>query len=322
MKNVKIFLIGLFSLLFLLTGPENRVFAKYPEKKVRLIVNMAAGGSSDLSARMLVQYANPFLGGRLYVDNVTGGGGAIGTREAAKATPDGYTIIALVTNSTIGPFTIKDFPTLDQFDPLCLIATDPTVFVVKTDSRFKNIQEFVSYAKAHPDELNISNAGTGAATYLATAAFGFAAGIKLSQVPYKGAGPAVVAAMGGHVDGTSAGGSEVLNYVEGKKLRPLVTFGDKRSRLYPDVPTAKELGYDMTFSQWRGVGVPKGTPVDVRNSLTEAFRKAVENEQFKKSVEQAGLELSFLGPKEFGAWIKTQYENNKALTSKLGLKPE
>ena len=322
MKNWKIILLCLFSAVFLLTGLDNPAFAKYPDKKVRYIVNMAAGGSSDMTARILVQYANPLLGGRLYVENVTGGGGAIGTREGAKAPPDGYTITALVTNSTIGPFTIKDFPPLDLFDPLCLIATDPTVFVVKSDSRFKNIQEFVAYAKAHPDELTISNAGTGAATYLATAAFGFAAGIQLSQVPYKGAAPALIAAMGGHVDGTSAGCSEVLNYVTGKKLKPLVSYSTKRSRLYPDVPTAKEGGFDMNFVQWRGVGVPKGTPEDVKNLLVDAFRKASQMEAFKKNIEQAGLELTFLGPKEAGPWMKAQYEANRALTAKLGVKPE
>ena len=126
MKHLRMFLICLFCMVFLLNGMEDHAIAKYPEKKVRYIVNMAAGGSSDMTARILVQYANPFIGGRLYVENVTGGGGAIGMREAAKASPDGYTIVALVTNSTIGPFTIKEFPPLDQFDPLCLVATDPT----------------------------------------------------------------------------------------------------------------------------------------------------------------------------------------------------
>ena len=322
MKNWKILLLCLFSVFFLLAGLANPALAKYPDKKVRVIVNVAAGGSSDVTARILVQYANPFLGGRLYVENVTGGGGAIGTREAAKSPPDGYTVMTLVTNCTIGPFTIKEFPPLDQFDPLCVIATDPTVLVVKNDSRFKNIQEFVAYAKAHPDELTISNAGTGGAIYLATAAFGFAAGIQLSQVPYKGASPALIAAMGGHVDGTSAGCSEVLNYVTGKKLKPLVSYSTKRSRLYPDVPTAKEGGFDMNFVQWRGVGVPKGTPEDVKNLLVDAFRKASQMEAFKKNIEQAGLELTFLGPKEAGPWMKAQYETNKALTAKLGLKPE
>jgi tripartite-type tricarboxylate transporter receptor subunit TctC len=321
-RNAKRFWLCLFSLLFLLTGQENDAFAKYPEKKVRIIVTMAPGGGADLTGRLLVQYANPLLGGRLYVENVDGGGGAIGLREAAKAAPDGYTVVVMVTNTTIGPTMIKGFPTLDQFDPLCMIATDPTTFVVKPDSRFKNIQEFIAYSKAHPSEITISNPGTGSANYLATAAFCDVAGIKLSMIPFKGSNPALVAAMGGHVDVASSGCSEVLNYVVGKKLRPLVTFGDRRSRLYPDVPTAKELGYDMTFSLWRGAGVPKGTPEDVKNILSDAFRRALENDQFKKSIEQSGLELSFMEAKEAGLWMKAQYETNKALAAKIGLKPE
>jgi tripartite-type tricarboxylate transporter receptor subunit TctC len=315
-------LLCLFALLLALAGMENVAFAKYPEKKIRLIVTMAAGGGADLTARLLVQYANPFLGGRLYVDNVTGGGGAIGLREATKAAPDGYTVVGLVTNSTIGPFTIKNFPTSDTYEPLCLVATDPTTFAVKADSRFKTLQEFIKYSKDHSGELTTANAGTGGANYLATAAFLDAAGIKLTMIPYKGSAPAIVAAMGGHVDSVTAGCSEVLNYVEGKKLRPLATFSAKRSRLFPDVPTARELGYDVTFFLWRGIGVPKGTPDEVKTVLADAFQKAAANEQFKKSTEQAGLELSFLGPKEAAVWMKAQYEANKALTAKIGLKPE
>jgi tripartite-type tricarboxylate transporter receptor subunit TctC len=317
MKKRILWVIGIA--MVLCAAGEGMVFAKFPESKIRIVVTMAAGGGADLTARMLAQYANPYLGGRLFVENVDGGGGAIGLREAAKAAPDGYTVVLLVTNSTIGPFTIKNFPLPETYEPLCLIATDPTAFAVKADSRFKTIQEFVAYAKAHPDELTSANAGTGAANYLSTMAFLNAAGIKLTLIPYKGSAPAMVAAMGGHVDSVTAGCSEILNYVTGKKLRPLVTFGDTRSRLFPDVPNAKEAGYNVTFALWRGIGIPKGVPEDVKGQLAEAFRKAVENEQFRKQMEQAGQENFFLGPKEAAAWIKKQYEANKALTIKIGL---
>jgi tripartite-type tricarboxylate transporter receptor subunit TctC len=312
----------LFALMFLLIGLGADALAKYPEKKIRIIVTMAPGGGADLTGRMLAKYANPFLGGRQYVENVDGGGGAIGLREAAKSAPDGYTVVVMVTNITIGPTMIKNFPTLDQFDPICMIATDPTTFIVKPDSRFKNIQEFIAYCKAHPGDVTISNPGTGSANYLASAAFCDIAGIKLSMIPFKGSGPALVAAMGGHVDVASSGCSEVLNYVTGKKLRPLVTFGDKRSRLYPEVPTAKELGYNMTFSLWRAVGVPKGTPEDVKKTLSDAFQKALDVDQFKSSLEKAGLEPNFMDSKEAAVWMKAQYESNKALAAKIGLKPE
>ena len=322
MKKRIVVWICLFSLFLLLAGGGSDAFAAYPDKKVRVIVNQSPGGSSDLTARLAVQHANQYLGGQLYVENVTGAGGAIGTERAATSPPDGYTIMALVTNTVIGPFTIKGFPPIEAFDPICLIARDPTLFVVNSESRFKTIQELVAYAKAHPGELNIGNAGIGAATYLASEAFNFAAGIKVKQIAYKGSGPALIAAMGGHVEGASAGGAEVLTYVQGGKLRPLVTYGEKRSRLYPNSPTAKELGYNMTFEQWRGFGVPKGTPEDVKKILVDAFRKTAENEQFKKNVEQSGLELSFLGPKEFAAFLHEQSEVTKVVVNTLGLKPE
>lgn len=321
MKKVKSFLLCLVVLLLVLAGMNAPALAEYPEKKVRVVCPQTAGGGADLATRLLVQYANPYLGDRLYVENVTGGGGAIGLREAIKAPPDGYTLVSLVTNSTIGPFTIKNFPTSDTYERLCLVATDPCTLAVKTDSPFKNIEDFLIYNKAHPDEITTGHAGTGAANYLATLAFTSAANIRLSLIPFKGSAPALVAAMGGHVDSVTAGCSEVLKYYEGKKLRPLVTFGEKRSRLYPDVPTLKELGYDVTFSLWRGMGAPRGIPENVIAILADAFRKATENKQFIERTEKSGLELHFLGPKEAHIWMNAQYEANKALTAKVGLKP-
>jgi len=308
-------------ILFIAFG-VNLAEAEYPEKKIRVVVPYSPGGGADLVGRALVQYANPYLGGKIYVGNVPGAGGAIGFREGSKASADGYTITVLVTSITVGPHVVKDFPKPDIFDPICVVALDPRMFLVKWDSRFKTAQDLISYAKTQPEELKVSFGGYGTCEHLNLAAFAEASGGKFTLVPYKGAGPSLVAAMGGHVDLVAAGGTESRVYLEGKKLRPLIVFGEKRYKKYPDAPTAKELGYDVVIVAWRGLGAPKGTPQAIINQLGEAFQKAVADEGFKNFMDKMGLERIYLGPKEAGPWIKAQNEYFKGIATKIGIEPK
>ena len=297
-------------------------WAKYPDKKIQFIAAFEPGGGSDLVARALVRFANPYLGGRIFVENITGGSGAVGFRAGAKASPDGYTLTMIVTSLTVGPHVTKGFPSYDLFDPICIVAQDSTMLSVKRDSSYQTAASLIKYAKEQPGEVTVSVSGIGTPNYLSTAAFADAAGIKITLVPYKGSNPALVAAMGGHVTAAGSGCSEGLTFVEGKKLKPLVVYGHKRSRLYPDVPTAKEVGYDVAVYQWRGVGVPRGTPPEIKNVLMEAFRKATEDEGYKKLMDQMGLERVFLGPEESVPWLKAQFDLFKKTAGKLGIQPE
>jgi tripartite-type tricarboxylate transporter receptor subunit TctC len=316
-----------FISLFILVGLPfvfgvDSIWAKYPEKKIRFVAAFAPGGGSDLVARTLAKYTNPYLDNRLYVENVTGAGGAIGFREGAKAPPDGYTLTMMVTGLTASPHVVKDFPSYDLFDPICIVAQDPMTLTVNMESRFKTVQDLISYAKANPEKASVSTAGVGSINHLAIGSFADAIGAQFNLVPYKGSNPALVAAIGGHVDVAVSGCSEAITLVEGKKLRPLVVLGMKRSRLYPDVPTARELGFDAVIYQWRGVGVPKGIPKEVEGVLVEAFRKAMEDEECKKFMDQVGLERIYLGPKEAGAWLKAQNDFFKSVAIKIGLQPK
>ena len=319
----RIFLISiLFLISFSLLFGVDLIWAKYPERKIRFIAAFAPGGGSDLVARTLAKYVNPYLDNRVYVENVVGAGGAIGFREGAKASPDGYTLTMIVTGLTVSPHVVKDFPSYDLFDPICIVAQDPMTLTVNMESRFKTIQDLISYAKANPGKVSVSTSGVGSVNHLEIAAFADAIGAQFNIVPFKGSNPALVGAMGGHVDVATSGCSEAISLVEGKKLRPLVIFGTKRSRLYPDVPTARELGYEVLIYQWRGVGVPKGTPKDVKAVLIEAFRKAMEDEECKKFMDQVGLERIYLGSEEAAAWLKAQNDFFKNVVTKIGLKPE
>jgi len=319
----RIFLISiLFLISFSLLFGVDLIWAKYPERKIRFIAAFAPGGGSDLVARTLAKYVNPYLDNRVYVENVVGAGGAIGFREGAKASPDGYTLTMIVTGLTVSPHVVKDFPSYDLFDPICIVAQDPMTLTVNMESRFKTIQDLISYAKANPGKVSVSTSGVGSVNHLEIAAFADAIGAQFNIVPFKGSNPALVGAMGGHVDVATSGCSEAISLVEGKKLRPLVVFGTKRSRLYPDVPTARELGYEVLIYMWRGVGVPKGTPKEVRAVLVEAFRKTTEDEECKKFMDQVGLERIYLGSEEAAAWLKAQNDFFKNVVKKIGLKPE
>jgi tripartite-type tricarboxylate transporter receptor subunit TctC len=312
-----LFLSGLF-----LGSGVGPVWAAYPDRSIRFIVAHAPGGQSDQMGRLLTRYANPYLGGRLYVENVLGASGARGWWECAKAAPDGYTISILSSGLLAAPNTIKDYPTYDLYDPICLVATESALVFTKWDGRFKTITDLISYAKAHPGEIKAGNAGTGSFTHLGMVGFEKAIGTNVIHVPYRGGGETNTATMGGHIDIHIETISSTASYVEGKKLRPLVILGPERLRKYPDVPTLKELGYDLSVVTCIGVITPKGIPKEVKSVLTGAFKKATEDEQYKKLMAQVGLESIFWGPEEADRFFKRIQEFYKKLANEIGLKPE
>jgi len=312
----------LFMAVISFTLGSEEAWGKYPEKKIKFIVPMAPGGGADLLARALTKYVNPNLEGRVYVENITGGGGAIGFREGAKAAPDGYTLTMLVTTITIAPHVTKDYPTYDLYDPICVLAQDPMIITVPTESQFKTVKDLIALAKAHPGKLTAATSGVGGPSHLGMAAFGDSIGAQFTYVPYKGSAPALAAAAGKHVDIGTSTCSEATALVSGKKLRPLLVFEDKRSRLFPDVPTTQEIGHPVVINFWRGIGVPKGTPTDVKKTLVEAFHKAMQDEECRKLFEQVGLERVYLGPEEAGPWIKNQNDFFKNIATKVGIQPQ
>ncbi len=307
---------------FLFVLGMNWAWAKYPERKIKLICAWAVGGGTDVMARALTRYANPYLDGRVYVENVTGGTGMIAMEEILSAAPDGYTIKMITTTNTIAPNFMKDFPSIERLDPICVAATDPMVLAVSPESRFKKIDDLLSAAKENPGKLNCGTAGPTSATHLAAVALGAATGTHYSYVPFKGDAPAILAVAGKHVDFAIGSGSEAFHLWEAKKIRILISLGAQRSRLYPDVPTAKELGHEVLMFRWMGVGAPKGLPKEVKGTLADAFRKAMKHEEFKKFIDQTGQELVNLGPEESAAWIKSQIDYFKSVANRAGIKPE
>ena len=310
----------ILAVIFVL-GLAERVWAKYPDKRIRLIVAFAPGRGTDLPARIMAKYANPFLDNKIYVENIAGAAGALGFRAGAIAKPDGYTVTMLATSITVSPHTgVKDYPLLSQFDPLCVVAIDPCIMAVKPDHRFKTVNDLIEYGNSHPDEITMSTTGVGGINHLVIAAFGEATKCKFKAIPYEGSTPALVAAIGGHVDVGVAAVGGAIEYVRGGKLRPLVTFGGKRSKYLPEVKTAKELGIGVEMYTWRGAAVPKNTPKDIKDILEAAFHKAMDSDESKKLMDDEGVEPIYMGPEEAQGWLKKMDEYYKMVADKAGLK--
>jgi len=193
---------------------------------------------------------------------------------------------------------------------------------VKTDSRFKTINELIAHAKKNPGGLTVATAGVGAIDHFYMRAFANSIGVEFNFVPYKGAGPATVAAAGGHAGAVGSTYSEAFTLTTGKKLRPLLLFTNERSSMFPDVPTAKEIGHDLVVVNFRAVAAPKGIPKDVKDVLAEAFKKAIENPEFQKLVKDMGLQPTFIGPDESRLFLKKQDDFFTGIANKIGMKPQ
>lgn len=315
----KLALILALCMVFSLCAVSASAEAAYPERDVTVIVPWAAGGGSDMVARSISEAAQEITGVNFTCQNQTGAGGAIGFAVGAAAPADGYTLTLLTTEITMVPHTSAVAFDYASYRPVCQLNAASAVLAVPADAPYETIEDFVAYAKDHPEEVTVANAGTGALWHLAACAFAEAAGIELTHVPYNGASEANAAVLGGHVNAAVASAPEFAANLEAGNLKLLVVMADERLEDYPDVPTAKELGYDVSVSTWRGIAVPVNVPEEIAAQLDELFAKAVESDTFKNYMENAGQTIAYLDAKEFAE--KMTYENDlyKGLLTDLGL---
>src|SRR6185436_14221590 len=229
----------------------------YPSKPITMVVPFPPGGVADIVGRPLAAQMEKTLKQPIVVVNRTGAGGAVGMASVAKAAPDGYTI--LIGLSSISIFPVSDrvngkTPSyeLKDFAPIALVTADPTVLVVRADGPYRNVKDFIDAAKANPGKINYSSSGVYGTLHVAMEIFADAAGIKLFHVPYQGGGPAVTALLGGQVEASAQGPAAAIGQIRGGKMRALAGWGTERLKLLPDLPTFKELGYDVEFYIWSG----------------------------------------------------------------------
>ncbi len=295
----------------------------FPVRPIQIVALASPGGTADLHARALAPAMEPVLKQPVSVLNKAGAGGALGCQFVAAGKPDGYTLL-------LGLSSISWFPTvdtlfgrtptytIDQFKPIALLSADPTILVVRSDSKWKSVADLVADAKARPLEIQYGSAGFYSTLHLAMEMFSKSAGIKMRHIPYTGGGPALVALLGGHVDALAIPPSVAFPQVKAGTIRILGGWGAKRVAVFPEVPTLKELGYDAEFYIWAGLFAPKATPAPVHKILVDAARSAVENHEFKTSMEHMKTPIVYMAPDEFQKYWDAETKRLNAIVQYIG----
>ena len=281
----------------------------YPTRSIRFIAPFAAGGGSDLIARKLAQKLTEALGQPVVVDNRTGGSGVIGTDATAKAAPDGHTIMMTTPTFTVNPGLMKKLPydPLRDFAAISLIATAPHLLAVHPSVPAKSVKEVVAIAQAHPEQLTFSSGSSGGSSHLAGELFNSMAKIKMTHVPYRGGGQAVIAIVSGEVSLGFVDLVSMLPQVKSGRLRSIALTGLKRSPLLPNLPTISESGYPGFQSGiWYGVLAPARTPPEIVARLNSELVKIVRSPDFLESLTAEGAQAVASSPEYFGDFIKTE----------------
>jgi tripartite-type tricarboxylate transporter receptor subunit TctC len=257
------------------------------------------------------------------VENKAGAGGGVGMQYVARTKNDGYTVLLALSSISIIPEADKVLGrdpmfTLNQLVPIARFTADPTVLAVRADGPYKSVKDLVEAAKKSPGTIPYGSSGNYGTMHVPMEMFNGAAGVKMLHVPFTGAGPAVVALLGGQVEALSTGPSSVIGHVKGGKLRVLASWGDSRHPALPEVPTLKELGYDAQFSQWTGLFVPAGPPQPVIAKLREAARAAVADDTFKASLAKVETPIQYLDQPQFGTFWDADAKKLADVVRKIG----
>jgi tripartite-type tricarboxylate transporter receptor subunit TctC len=276
----------------------------YPTKPITMIVPFPPGGVADITARPVAEAMGRHLKQVVVVENKAGAGGGVGMQYVARARPDGYTVLLALSSISIIPEADKVLGRdpmfqLNQLVPIARFTADPTVLAVRADGPYKSVAELIEAAKKAPGTIPYGSSGNYGTMHVPMEMLTAATGTKMLHVPFTGAGPAVVALLGGQVEALSTGPSTVMGHLKGGKVRVLATWGDSRHPALPDVPTLKELGYDAQFSQWTGLFVPAGTPDAAIAKLRDAARAAVNDATFQGSLAKVETPIQYLDQPQF-----------------------
>lgn len=279
----------------------------YPNKTVTLVVPTAAGGTTDLSARMLAQAMGPVMNQSMVVDNKGGGNGAIAASIVKRAAPDGYTLLLQYSGyHVISPLltTAKQWEQGD-FQPVANVISAPQIIVVREGLPVKTLAELIAYAKASPGKLNYASSGNGSLQHVTGAMLEQQGGIKMVHVPYKGTGPALQDLLGGQVDLTFGTAPPFMPHIQGGKLRVLAVTGKERLPSLPDVPTTAEAGYPgVNATSWFALFAPAGVPKPVIDKLAADARTVVQSAAFRAKAQEQGATADYQTPAQLGERVK------------------
>lgn len=294
---------------------------KYPSKPINMLVPFAAGGSSDVIARLVGEEMAQVLGQRIVMENMGGAGGATALTRAARAEPDGYTIVIGNSGTNAASYTIyNDLKyTPADFVPVGLVAKTSPMIALKLDFPAKDLKEFLAYAKANAGKISLGHAGVGSSNYLICRNFLKASGLDVALVSYRGAGPALNDLMGGQIDGVCDAATSLSGAVQGNKVKALVVATPQRLPSLPDVPTSAEAGLPAFQAQgWNAIFAPKGTPQPVIDRLNQALRTALASEKLHarfKELSSVLPEKEEMTPEFVAKMVPGEIEKYKVLLS-------
>ena len=295
----------------------------YPSHPITLINPFPPGGAADKVGQPLKAVLEPIVNQPVIIETKAGAAGALGAQYAASAKPDGYTLLIHITS-------ISGFAEVDKlfgrtpkftradFIPIARFVADPCVFLVNDKQPYKSLKEFTEDAKKRPDQIIFSSSGLYGALHIPTALYMKASGVKMRHLPTNGGGPALTAFLGNNAQVLVSSISASLAQIKAGKARPLAMFGGKRSAALPDVPTMKELGYDIEYYLWVGLFAPKGTPAPIVAKLRDVANKGAHTEVFKKAMTNLGQELDYLDQPEFAKFWDADAARIEAAVNSIG----
>lgn len=297
----------------------------FPSRPIRIVVGFVAGGVSDVLARLVAPELQKALGVSVLVENRPGASGMIAAGQVAKLPPDGYTLYMApnthLINHAINPNTPYD--AVKDFTGITLLTTTPNMLVVKDDSPYRTVADFVAAARAKPGELSYATSGIGTTVHFAGELFAFQAGIKLNHVPFKGANQSIEAVVAGHVPASVSAVSSSIGFIRGGRVRVLGVMAEKRSALLPDIPTFRELGFkDLLSDTWLGLLGPAGMPPAVSGRLNAELHRILQTPEFREKVLNTGNEPVGLGLAAFQTQMARELEGYIALAKSAAIKAQ
>jgi tripartite-type tricarboxylate transporter receptor subunit TctC len=296
---------------------------EFPTHPLNMLVPFPPGGVADAVGRPVAEAMGRALKQSMIVENKGGAGGGIGMAQVAKAKPDGYTVLMALSSVVVLPEAdkvLKRAPmfTLDQLRPIARFTADPTVLVVRADSPWKTYAEFIAAAKARPGTITFGSSGNYGTMHVPMEQLKAATNTYMLHVPYTGAGPAILAVLAGQVDAVSTGPSSVVQQIRAGKMRALAHWGEGRLAVLPDVPSLKELGVPVTYSQWSGLFAPAGTPEPVVVRLRQAARAAAEDTRARQALAAAGTSFQYQDAPEFERFVQADARNMAGVVLRIG----
>ena len=313
MRNLFAALCALFSL---------PVAAQYPERPVTMLTGYPAGGLVDVVARVVAEGMKPRFPKGLVVQIKPGAAGSVAVTELVRSQPDGYTFILTPHSALVIAPQLQDlvYKTPDDYLPFINLVSYYPMIAVRTESPFKNINQLVSEAKAKPGTVRVGSPGEGTSSHLNLEEFMRLAGIKMIHAPYQGWAHSSPAVLGGHIDAVVAQPGELKGQVDGKRMRVLIAFQPQRHPVFPDVPTAKEMGWDVANGVWYLLMAPKGTPAPIVKYLHDAAKEAIDDPKFAKLMGDRGIDVDYRPGDVLRAGLTREFKLHTDILNRIGMK--